>query len=147
MSKRELAAISDAVTHRDASAHIMPLHVRAYTHTHTPIPLLGEMRPDASLRHFPSEQADEGIGPALEKLAGRVRRLVPSHRDPEAFHEAKSEIEAELRHLAEASRQETCAPRGQKQARVLPHSTPTGPAERETSPDLAGFDPKLRVRR
>ncbi|MFD2032210.1 hypothetical protein ACFSKM_21415 [Ancylobacter dichloromethanicus] len=36
----------------------------------------------------------------LVELADRVRRLVPSHRDPEAFHEAKSEIEAELRRLS-----------------------------------------------
>ncbi len=36
----------------------------------------------------------------LVELANRVRRLVPSHRDPEAFHEAKSEIEADLRRLA-----------------------------------------------
>lgn len=37
---------------------------------------------------------------ALEALANRVRQLRPSHRDPEAFHEEKSEIEADLRRLA-----------------------------------------------
>lgn len=36
----------------------------------------------------------------LRTLAGRVRRLSPSHRDPEAFFVEKSEIEAELRGLA-----------------------------------------------
>lgn len=36
----------------------------------------------------------------LEALANRVRRLRPNHRDPEAFHEEKSEIEADLRRLA-----------------------------------------------
>lgn len=38
--------------------------------------------------------------PELEVLADRVRRLVPSHRDPEAFHMEKNEIEKEPRRLA-----------------------------------------------
>lgn len=33
-------------------------------------------------------------------LADRLRRLSPSHRDPESFHADKSEIERELRRLA-----------------------------------------------
>ena len=37
---------------------------------------------------------------AIERLAGAVRRLEPDHRDPEKFHEQKSEIVAELRSLA-----------------------------------------------
>jgi hypothetical protein len=41
---------------------------------------------------------------ALIKLADRVRRLSPSHRDPERFHIDKSEIEAELRRLARSNR-------------------------------------------
>ncbi len=36
----------------------------------------------------------------LEEIADRVRRLIPSHRDPERFHVEKSEIEHELRRLA-----------------------------------------------
>ena len=36
----------------------------------------------------------------LEALADQVRRLAPDRRDPEAFHEAKSEIAAALRRLA-----------------------------------------------
>lgn len=36
----------------------------------------------------------------LEQLAERVVRLSPSHRDPERFHEEKSEVAAELRRLA-----------------------------------------------
>lgn len=36
----------------------------------------------------------------LTNLADRLRRLSPSHRDPERFHEDKSEIERELRRLA-----------------------------------------------
>lgn len=36
----------------------------------------------------------------LRELAGRVRRLGLSHRNPEAFHIEKSEIEAELRRVA-----------------------------------------------
>lgn len=36
----------------------------------------------------------------LTNLADRLRRLSPCHRDPERFHEDKSEIERELRRLA-----------------------------------------------
>lgn len=35
--------------------------------------------------------------PDLAALAKRVERLAPSHRDPEAFHEEKSEIVEALR--------------------------------------------------
>lgn len=37
---------------------------------------------------------------ALSDLAARVARLSPSHRDPERFHEEKSEIEHALRLIA-----------------------------------------------
>lgn len=41
------------------------------------------------------------IEPAtLHDLASAVRRLSPSHRDPERFHMDKSEIERALRRLA-----------------------------------------------
>ena len=40
----------------------------------------------------------------LQELAGQVQRLSPSHRDPERFHEDKSEIVAELRRLARGVR-------------------------------------------
>lgn len=40
---------------------------------------------------------------ALEHLAARVRRLAPSHRDPEAFHIEKGEIAAALLELAAAA--------------------------------------------
>ena len=36
----------------------------------------------------------------LDELAGRVARLVPCRRDPEAFHLEKAEIAATLRRLA-----------------------------------------------
>lgn len=36
----------------------------------------------------------------LTNLAAQVARLCPDHRDPEAFHLAKSEIVATLRRLA-----------------------------------------------
>lgn len=36
----------------------------------------------------------------LLMLAEKVRHLSPSHRDPERFHEDKSEIERDLRRLA-----------------------------------------------
>lgn len=63
----------------------------------------------------------------LAELADRVRRLMPSHRDPEAFHEAKSEIEAELRRLS----------------RVLPPVKVCGRRERLSSLDGAGLSPKV----
>lgn len=42
----------------------------------------------------------------LRRLAGDVLRLLPSHRDPEAFHVSKSEIAARLRRLAKAAERE-----------------------------------------
>jgi hypothetical protein len=38
---------------------------------------------------------------ALEDLAQRVSRLVPSHRDPERFHLDKSEIVEDIRRLSQ----------------------------------------------
>lgn len=38
---------------------------------------------------------------ALLTLADRLRRLKPSHRDPESYFVEKSEIERELRRLAQ----------------------------------------------
>lgn len=40
------------------------------------------------------------VSPELDALADRVRRLVPSHRDPEAFHVEKDAIARALRRLA-----------------------------------------------
>ncbi|MDR6770364.1 hypothetical protein [Azospirillum sp. BE72] len=37
---------------------------------------------------------------ALNELAARLRRLTPSWQNPERFHEAKSELVADLRRLA-----------------------------------------------
>jgi len=36
----------------------------------------------------------------LEELARRVERLIPRRRDPDAYHEDKSEIVAQLRRIA-----------------------------------------------
>lgn len=36
----------------------------------------------------------------LRLIADKVRRLSPSHRNPERFHEDRSEIERDLRRLA-----------------------------------------------
>jgi hypothetical protein len=41
---------------------------------------------------------------AIMNLADRVRRLAPSHRDPEKFHVEKDEIERALRRLAVGKR-------------------------------------------
>ena len=42
----------------------------------------------------------EGESAILLSLAPRLRRLAPSPRNPDAFHEEKSEIVHELRKLA-----------------------------------------------
>lgn len=51
------------------------------------------------------------LGQQLHDLAVRVRHLCPSHRDPEAFHIQKSEIEAALRNLSRTQHQ-TQTPKG-----------------------------------
>ena len=134
MSTRTITPISDAVTDSDARAPIIPIHHTRAHHdgrervcdARARIPFIGTVRHCPSLRHWTVEASGEW-GSRLEELANCVRRLVPSHRDPEAFHEAKSEIEAELRHLA----------------RVLPLPRPTGRAERETLPDGADLAAKV----
>lgn len=55
--------------------------------------------PSFTLLHPPSLAPE-----ALEDMAQRLRRLVPSHRDPERFHMEKSDLVQELRRLAAALR-------------------------------------------
>lgn len=45
-------------------------------------------------------RADTEPAERLKRLASEVRRLSPDRRDPERFHEAKAEIERELRRLS-----------------------------------------------
>ena len=52
-------------------------------------------REDASVR---------STGDQLSRLAAKVARLTPNHRDPERFHVEKSEVVAELRRLARERR-------------------------------------------
>jgi hypothetical protein len=52
------------------------------------------------------------IAAELHALADRVRRLAPSHRDPEAFHVEKGEIAAELLELAEIQARRLAPVRG-----------------------------------
>lgn len=59
----------------------------------------GEARADVSVGRS-LLPASEATPAALVGLADRLRRLAPSHRHPERFHEDKSEIERELRRLA-----------------------------------------------
>jgi hypothetical protein len=40
----------------------------------------------------------------IDALARRVDRLIPLRRDPDAFHEEKSEIAAQLRQVAREAR-------------------------------------------
>lgn len=87
------------------TAHIRPVHSRTVCDTY--ISTIGGGRgaggADPSVRGerrlLPTSEAARAPA-ALILLAERVRRLSPSHRDPERFHEDKSEIERELRRLA-----------------------------------------------
>jgi hypothetical protein len=55
-------------------------------------------------RLMPRQIPAGGIAGRLFDLADRVRRLPPpGHRDPEAFHIAKSDLAAELRRVAHAA--------------------------------------------
>ena len=131
LTNRRSLPPSDALTHSDAvSTNRTCVHARAHSY-----PFYTELRRSASVRQTSSGQTGELMGQALEELANRVRRLVPSHRNPESFHEAKSEIEAELRQLARTMPTDPCAPRGPQGGGSSPLARPTGPAEREIWPD------------
>jgi len=60
-------------------------------------------------RQAKSGGAANQLPDTLTELAVRVQRLSPSHRDPESFHEEKSEIAAALHQLAS---EEKIAPAG-----------------------------------
>jgi len=53
------------------------------------------------------ERANEAafLADALLGICDRLRRLSPSHRDPRDFHEAKSELEEQIRRLSKAARE------------------------------------------
>jgi hypothetical protein len=53
---------------------------------------------------LPQETPPKDATGALLELAHRVDRLCPSHRDPERFHEDKSDIAHALRRLARERR-------------------------------------------
>lgn len=55
------------------------------------------------LLQHPATRHRPDLSEQLRELARRVARLCPSHRNPEEFHEAKSEIEFELRRLSKAA--------------------------------------------
>lgn len=44
------------------------------------------------------------IAQRLEELARRVERLIPRRRDPDAYHEEKSEIVEQLRQAAKEAK-------------------------------------------
>ena len=48
------------------------------------------------------EPPPQSLAEALADLVGRLRRLTPDWQNPERFHEAKSELVAELLRLAQA---------------------------------------------
>ncbi len=84
--------LDEAVPHSAALSLYNPSHTctRAHAHTRTEAPYMGKC---GTVRHC-------GTVSALSDLAHRVARLCPDHRNPERFHEDKSEIAAELRRLA-----------------------------------------------
>lgn len=64
----------------------------------------GRDRLDGNTRHDVTHVTGDCSLRGLEEIAERIRRLVPSHRDPERFHVEKSEIEHQLRRLAREAR-------------------------------------------
>lgn len=78
----------------------------------------------------------------IEAVANRIRKLVPSHRDPEAFHVEKSEIEAELREIARSGLSKAGLT---PLLRVLPTSGECGPRRRAGFLDEIDLAPKVRV--
>lgn len=82
----------DAVTHGDAFLLYNP-HTRTHPHTHGK-PLYKKVRHHAS----PCHQTP------LDDLANAVQRLTIDRRDPEKFHQDKSEIVAALRRMARKAR-------------------------------------------
>lgn len=87
-----------ALTHTDALSINYPLRAHAHTRAREG-DNIGKVRQCASVR-----QSASGIAEDLETLAARLRQLVPSHRDPEAFHVAKSDLVDALRRLAARER-------------------------------------------
>jgi len=86
---RSAEALGNAEKHRG--------HRQKPTHS-----LYGDLQPDAT----PACEAEAAfLADALLGVSDRLRRLSPSHRDPHAFHEAKSELENQLRSLSKAVRQ------------------------------------------
>ncbi len=55
----------------------------------------------------PAHTSEAILALQLAELASRVRRLLPSRRDPEAFHLEKDEIAHELRRLADKASRST----------------------------------------
>lgn len=55
---------------------------------------------------------DAELARELESLRDRVSRNVPRHRDPERFHEEKSEIAGAISRLVSLIRRGTTPPRG-----------------------------------
>lgn len=55
-------------------------------------------------RALPSDNQSQPNKETLLSLAERVRRLSPSHREPEAYHLEKWEIEKALRRMARGER-------------------------------------------
>lgn len=118
---------SDALTHADALLHMTT--IRAHVCTRARIPLYRDLRQSVSVRQTASVAVEEKVALSafVTDLANRVRRLCPLHRDPKAFHEAKSEIEADLRQLA----------------RVLPADDVCGRRERMNSLHEPGLSAKV----
>jgi len=125
MTGRPRTPSSDAVTDSDALSHISTMRARAGAR----IPQYRNLRHCPSLRHSLSlDLVNEMTVPdLLSLLAAEVRRLSPSHRDPDAFHEAKSEIEAALHQLA----------------RVLPAIHVYGRSRGKGPLDEGGLSPKV----
>ena len=98
LSRTNYLRNNDNFALRDSGTeNLQVLGSRARTHAHTRARSGGTETSVPSVPSVPEE---------LETLADQVRHLAPDRHNPEAFHEAKSEIAAALRRLARAAARE-----------------------------------------
>ncbi len=82
------------VTSRDGNSLYIPL-TRTRARVRAP-----SLENGVTCCHCCHRDAPRPISEAIADIANRLRFLGPDHRDPEAFHLAKSELVHELRRLA-----------------------------------------------
>ena len=77
-----------------------------------PVLVHATLIPAAARRQVTPPSPEELLARALEAIRDRVQRNIPKHRDPERFHEEKSEIAGDLSRLVSDLRKGRASPRG-----------------------------------